>query len=185
MAATVLLAAWGALLAVGGSEPGSSTPARSTIPFSGIASPVFSHSSVSRPVSPLVGTSTSTTASGGVYNYVVVTRAVSDCREYAAGDANWGCCRTHTYDLGKYMRIGTISGNTVAGPAEQKGRRYDWTVRVSSDGTTWTDLGTIAAYGARAMPFGPIAADCRARYIQICSGAQGYVDYSDLVIVLY
>jgi hypothetical protein len=183
MAATLLLAVWGVMLALGGGEAGSSTPVLTGAFPVDSAAVVAPRPSVSRAPTPCVGTST--TAWSGMGGYLVVTRAVCDCREYAADSANWGCCRTNTYDLGRQMRIATISGQTMARPSEQTGMRYDWAVLVSSDGTKWTDLGTIPAYGARVMPFGPVAANCKARYVQICSGTQGYVDYSDLVIVLY
>lgn len=103
--------------------------------------------------------------------------------EYPKYNRPWGWFNTHTYDLGKDIAIATISGKTIAGPSEQKGKKFSWQVRVSTDKTTWTTVGAIEAIGATESVFGPVTVNRTARYVQIFANGAGFVDFSDLTII--
>jgi len=104
------------------------------------------------------------------------------CQEYAKYNRCWGWHKTHTYDLGQAVQIASVRGATVAGPTEQKGAAYSWTLQTGVDTVTWTNAGTISATGAEKKPFGPVSVNRSARYIRIFSNSTGFVDWSEITV---
>ncbi len=101
--------------------------------------------------------------------------------EYARNQRCWGWLPTHTYDLGQSVAIRGVHGTTVAGPSDNKGARYTWTLRCSNDANTWTDAASIPAHGGTNTPFS-VTVNCTARYVQICASSGSFVDHSQIVI---
>jgi hypothetical protein len=49
----------------------------------------------------------------------------------------WNWYMTHTYDLGQRYELIAVTGATIAGPSEQKGKKFTWQLRLSEDGQKW------------------------------------------------
>jgi hypothetical protein len=111
-----------------------------------------------------------------------IVKPCNQAAEYAQYQRCWGWLNTHTFDLGSSKAIKTVSGKTVAGPSEQKDKKYTWQLRISNDNAAWTSVGTLDAYGASERAFGPINVNSSARYVQVFANSNGFVDFSELTI---
>jgi len=111
-----------------------------------------------------------------------IVKPCAQAQEYAKYSRCWGWHIAHTYDLGKSYAIKTVKGTVYAGPSEAKGAAYSWQLRISTDGTNWTSVGTISATGATTKSFGPVNVNQSARYVQIFTNNSGYVDNSEITV---
>lgn len=111
-----------------------------------------------------------------------IKKSCSETLEYPKYGRCWGWHQTHTYDLGSSMTIVSVSGNVTAGPSEKKGVSFPWQIRVSADGTNWQNAGGFTAVGAQSKAFGSITVNRTARYVQIYTAGNGYVDASDITV---
>jgi hypothetical protein len=111
-----------------------------------------------------------------------ISKTSKETLEYPKYNRPWGWFQTHTYDLGSPVALKTVSGKVYAGPSERKNVKYSWQIRISDDNRNWTTVATIGATGAKEEAFGPVTVNRTARYVQIFTGGNGYVDDSGLTI---
>jgi hypothetical protein len=72
---------------------------------------------------------------------ITISKACKDALEAIQDKLSPGRCwnwyMTHTYDLGQRYELITVTGATIAGPSEQKGKKFTWQLRLSEDGQKW------------------------------------------------
>jgi hypothetical protein len=72
---------------------------------------------------------------------ITISKACKDALEVIQDKLSPGRCwnwyMTHTYDLGQRYELITVTGATIAGPSEQKGKKFTWQLRLSEDGQKW------------------------------------------------
>jgi hypothetical protein len=111
-----------------------------------------------------------------------ISKDCSQTKEYSKYNRCWGWHRTHTYDLRGYYPVYKVSGRTAAGPSELVGKTYSWKVEASTDGSSWTKMGNITAYGAQERSFSVSKNLSGIRYIRSNTNGNGYVDFSEITV---
>jgi hypothetical protein len=105
-------------------------------------------------------------------------------KEYKKYNRCWGWHRTHTYDLGKKLKIVQFIISVKAGPSEMKGYKYKgWEIEVSGDNKTWEKVKDINVVVGKVLSTkGVIEEASSIRYIRINSYGKGYIDWSKISV---
>ena len=111
-----------------------------------------------------------------------VHEEAGDAKE-ATGDYCWGWLSTHTYDLGKEMRVDAVVFIAKLGPSGFHGSEGGVTIEVSSDGENWESV-----YEGKGFVGGPLSVSAtivggiEARYVRVRSTSGNYIDFSEVYV---